>query len=52
MFVKIFYVNETIIKLNQIINILKLTKLDIKTIINIDLIFRLYYYVIILLEFD
>ncbi len=52
MFVKIFYVNETIIKLNQIINNLKLTKLDIKTIINIDLIFRLYYYVIILLEFD
>ncbi len=51
MFIKVFYVNKAIIKLNKIINNLELIKLDVKAIIDTSLIFCLYYYATILLEF-
>ncbi len=49
--IEIFYIDKAIVKLNQIINNLKLIKSNIKAIIDTDLIFCLYYYVTILLEF-
>ncbi len=51
MSVEIFYIDKTIIESNQIINNSKLIKSDIKTVVDTDLIFCLYYYVTILLEF-
>ena len=50
-FVKIFYINKAIVESNQIIDNLELIKSNIKTIIDTNLIFRLYYYTTILLEF-
>ncbi len=51
MFIKIFYIDKAIVKSNQIIDNLELIKLDIKAIIDTNLIFFLYYYATILLEF-
>lgn len=50
-YIKVFYVNESIIDFDQIIDKLELIQLDIKAIIDIDLVFRLLYYIIIFLEF-